>query len=139
MTASYDLPQRRARFACDGVRRHRHREPRPPQLGLHPVGADREDGAHLRGMPAQVLDRRGGGGDDLIGRGPDAHLREPFDVGLTGRRRVVRREANRRSTTVEEVDELRRAGNRHRPPIDDSVEVEDHQSHPLGQPVHGAR
>ena len=37
------------------------------------------------------------------------------------------------------VDELRRAGDRLGAAVDDPVEVEDHQSHPLGKAAHGAR
>ena len=130
--------ERPARFTGEGRCRHRHVEAGLAQLGLHAIGADGEDRAHLRRVPVQVLDGRRGRGEDLVGRGVDPHRREAIDVGVAGRRGVVRREAHGHAAGMKEVDQVGRAGHGRVAAVDDAVEVEDDQSHPVRQAAHGA-
>ena len=73
---------------------HDHVQAGIGQFLAHAIGANAENGANFRRVPAQMLDGRRGGGHDLLLRRCDAHRAKALDVAGTGDHRVVRGEAD---------------------------------------------
>ena len=85
-----DRPRRTPAPAARPLRQRRRllpsspRDP-PPQLGLHPVGPDREDGARTSGACRRRCSIVAEVEVTISSARLDAHIREPVDIGLTGR------------------------------------------------------
>ncbi len=117
-----------------------HSQPRRLQLRRQPPLANHEHrGFRLaveRPDIAEVTAGQGGGGDDMLGIGLDSEAREQVDVALPAAGGVIREVVGLVPALPEPFRGLLRAGDGGLPPIDHSIEVEDHNPNTRHISVH---